>query len=74
VGRNHDADIDLKSDRCSKFFNLALLQEAQQLDLQGEGQIPDLIQEYRPPVRHFHFAFLVCGGAGEGALQMTEKL
>ncbi len=53
---------------------LALLQHAQQLDLQRHRHLGDLVKQQRSAVGHLHQAHLVGDGPGERALLVTEEL
>ena len=54
--------------------DLALLEEAQQLWLNVQGQVADLIEEQRAPGRRADQARLVRDGAGERSAAVTEQL
>src|SRR4029079_3381460 len=54
-------------------FEFALLQDTQKLGLQTRREFADLVQEQRPALRHFHFAFLLRSGASECALFVAEQ-
>ena len=54
--------------------DLALLQRAQELRLQGERQLADLVEEERPGVRGFESSGARAVGAGEGAALDAEEL
>ena len=53
---------------------VALLQEAQELDLGGGRDLPDFVEEEGPLVRRGEVPGLPLGGAGEGALLVAEEL
>jgi hypothetical protein len=50
------------------------LDYAQQLDLHGEGQVGDFVEEQRAALGRLEQAQLVATGAGEAALDMPEEL
>ncbi len=51
VGRRHDAHVDLARPRAAHGLELALLQHAQELGLQVDGQLADLVEEDGAAVR-----------------------
>src|SRR5262249_29959425 len=51
----------------------ALLKRAQQLDLSGQRQLPDLVEEQRAAGSFDEFAGVALGGARERALLMPEQ-
>ena len=55
-------------------LELAILQEAEELALQREGQVSDLVEEERAAVCGFEFTFDPAIGAGEGAPLVAEQL
>ena len=69
-----DAHVDLLRRRRADGANLALLQDAQQLGLQGERHLADLVEEQRAAVGDLEEALLVVVGAGERALLVAEQL
>ena len=52
----------------------ALLQEAQQLDLDRRRDLADLVEEQRPAVGLLEAPFAAAGRAREGALLVAEQL
>ena len=54
--------------------NLPLLEDAEQLDLQGGRGGVDLVEEDGAAVGGEEVALLVADGAGEGALDVAEEL
>src|SRR5260370_25964872 len=54
-------------------LKLLLLQDPQQLRLQGKGNIPYFIQEQCPCVSHFETAHFLSHSSGEGALLVPEE-
>ena len=74
VGGGDDAHVDRAGLRAAHALELAVLQDAQQLGLQRDGQLADLVQEQRPPVGQLEAAELARQGAGEGALLVAEQL
>ncbi len=56
VGGGDDADVDVAGDVAAEAFEFALLQDAQQLDLDGGGDVADLVEE---------------DGAGVGLLELA---
>ena len=59
--------------RAADRLDLALLQRAQQLDLRGQRQFADLVEEQRAAGGFDELADVAFGGAGEGALLVTEQ-
>src|SRR3546814_8167629 len=59
---------DWSSDVCSSDL------KAQQLDLQGQGNVADLVEKQRAAMREFDLAFGRLDRAGERALFMPEQL
>ena len=55
-------------------LELALLQDAQQLDLGRQLHVPDLVEEQRPAFGQFEPPLLARVGAGERALFVAEEL
>src|SRR5438105_6488593 len=56
------------------FRSHALLQDAQQLRLQGIGHVPDLVEEERAAVGELELAGTVAVRPGEGAPGVAEEL
>src|ERR1700745_93469 len=54
-------------------LKLLLLQDPQQLRLQGKGNIAYFIQEQCPCVCHFETAHFLCESSGESSLLMSEE-
>src|SRR5215469_15900531 len=69
-----DARVDLDRLVTSDTFELAFLQEAQQLGLQRGREIRDLVQEDGPAGSRFEPAWLVLDGAREGTSHMPKQL
>src|SRR5207344_3417053 len=74
VRRGDDPDVDRHGLRASEPLDLALLQHAQQLDLNVERQITDLIEKNRRLIGHLEAPHLSRQGAREGALLPPEQL
>ena len=74
MGRAHHAHVDRDRFAATNAFDRSLLKEAQQLDLKRKRDVPDLIQEQRPSMRDFDFAFRGFNGASESALFMSKQL
>ena len=64
-----DLDRLARADR----LDLALLDRAQQLDLRGQRQLADLVEEQRAAVGLDELAGVAFGRAGEGALLVAEQ-
>src|SRR5215467_720622 len=74
VARRHHPHVDGDDVAPAYPLDLALLQEAQQLDLQGQAHLGDLVQEQGAAVAHLHLALPLGVGAREGALLVAEQL
>src|SRR6202044_995947 len=53
---------------------LAVLQDAQELHLNGGGDVADFVKEQRAIIGHFEFSRFAGRGSGERALLVPEKL
>ena len=73
VGREHDAHVDLDRVVVPDAFEAALLQDAEQFDLEGGGCGADLIEEDRASVRAQELAESVGLRAREGAATVAEQ-
>src|SRR5690606_19235084 len=73
VGRGDDANIDLDSGGITDALELALLEHAQELDLQLRLHRADLVEEDRSAVGGFEAADLVLDRAGEAAFHVAEQ-
>src|SRR5262245_1115233 len=74
VRRADDADIDRDSVAAAHALDHTLLQEAQQLRLQGGRKIADLVEEQRAAVRELELALGLLRRAGERPLLVAEEL
>src|SRR6202044_1074371 len=74
VGGRDDADVDLDFLAAADTLNNLILQEAQQLDLEREGQIADLVEEQRTLVGVLDLADRLLDGAGKRPALVTEQL
>ena len=72
-GRDH-AYVDRRRLGGAEPPDLAALERAQQLDLQGGRHLGDLVQEQRAAVGFLEQAGLGDGGPGEGAPHVAEQL
>ena len=73
VGGGDDPGVDQDGFVGADTLDLVRLQHPQQLDLAGQRQFADLVEENRAGVGAFELALAVVGGAGEGALLVTEQ-
>ena len=73
VGRRNDADVDLDRLAAADRLDGAFLQRAQQLYLRGQRQLADLVEKQRAAGGFDELAHVAFGGAGEGALLVTEQ-
>ena len=74
VRRRDHPDVDLHRVGPAHALELALLQHAQELDLDLERHVADLVEEQRPAVRQLEAARPPTHGAGERALLVPEHL
>ena len=74
IGGCDQAGIGVNSPCASQPLEFSLLEHTQQLGLQLDGNIPDLVEEYRAAVRQLEAADALCDGAGERAFFVTEQL
>ncbi len=74
VGGGDDADVHLARPLRPERANLALLQHAQELDLEGGRGLADLVEEDGAAVGDLEQAGAVLVGAGEGPFLAAEKL
>ncbi|OPY04690.1 MAG: hypothetical protein A4E67_02271 [Syntrophaceae bacterium PtaB.Bin038] len=69
-----DPDVGMQDLVAPDPLELALLEEPQQLDLHGRGQLPDLVEEERPPVGLLEASDAPCRRPGEGPPLVAEEL
>ncbi len=74
VGGSDQANVDRDRGARADARDFAFLKHTQQLDLRGEREVPNLIQEQRAAVGCFEPAALRQVRAGEGAFLVTEQL
>ena len=72
VGGGDQADIHFERFRAAEPLEFALLQDAQQLHLDGGRHVADFVEEQRAFVGQLEFSGLARSGAGEGALLVAE--
>ena len=72
-GRDHP-DIGGAGGSTTHPFELPFLQDPQELCLELQGQIPDLIEEDRPPIREVEAAELARQGPGKSPFFVPEQL
>ena len=73
VGRSENSHVRIDRASSAEPFELAVLQHAQQLHLNGRTDLADLIEKQRAAVGQFESAFLAGIRAGEGALLISEQ-
>ena len=73
VGGGHDARVALQKEVGADPVVLPLLQQAQQLDLRGEVQVPDLVKEQGAAGSGGYQAVAFAVGAGEGPLLVAKE-
>src|SRR5262249_23191396 len=74
IGRGNDPDVDLDRLRPADALELALLEHAQELDLNVHRHLPDLIQEDRASLGQFESPDPPLDRSGERAFLMAEQL
>jgi len=74
VRRRQDADVHRQRPAAAQALELPLLQDPQELDLQGGGEIADLVEEDRAAIRQLEAALALGDGTGEGPLLVAEEL
>src|SRR5260370_28928984 len=74
MGRCQNAYIDSNRLRAAESLEFTLLKDSKQSNLRFRGQVADLIEEQRSPVRGFETADSSFKGASERAFFMTEEL
>jgi hypothetical protein len=74
VGGGDDADVDLGGAVLAQAADLALLDDAEQLGLEGDRGLGDLVEEEGPAVGLLEEAPAGGDGAGEGAPGVAEEL
>ena len=74
VRRRDDPQIDGDGLAAAQALDGALLEEAQDLHLQENGELPDLVEEERPAIGQLELALPLHVGAGERAALMPEQL
>ena len=74
IRRRDDAGIDLHRGRRSNRHDLSLLQRAQQLDLHGQWELADLVEEQGAARRKLEVAFAILERPSEGALSVAKEL
>src|SRR5439155_5746941 len=74
VRRREHAHVDLQRLVSADAFELARLQEAQELHLRRQRDLAHLVEEERAAVRLLEAAFAPADGAGERALLVSEEL
>jgi hypothetical protein len=74
VGRRDDANVDGDRPRAADPIELAFLQHAEKLGLQGQRHFGDLVEQQGAVVGLLDAADAPIGGPGEGALLVPEQL
>ena len=74
VGARHEPRVDLDGHRFAHRHHLALLQDAQQLGLEVQGDFRDFIEEQSPAVSRTDNTEHILFGAGERTADMAEEL
>ena len=68
-----DADIDFDGFISPDAFEFPLLEDAEELGLEGEGDLTDLVEQNRAAIRQLEAAIPLIGRAGEGAFFVAEE-
>src|SRR5262249_20293900 len=74
VRRRHQPHVHADGVRATQALELLLLQSAEKLGLQFQGDVADLIEEQRPLVGQLEAADLLHDGAGKGAFLVAKQL
>src|SRR5678815_1895443 len=74
VRRGDEAHVRLEGRRAAERRELALLEEPQELHLNGKRDVSDLVEEERAALRELDTTRLALGRPGERALLVTEEL
>ena len=73
IRRGDDADVGLACSAVADTFVLAVLDESEELRLEGQGEISDFVQEQRPAVADGRPAGVVPDRPRERAFDMSEQ-
>src|SRR5664280_2243238 len=73
VGGGDDSYIGMAGRIIPDAFVFLLLDESQELRLEGEGQIADFVKQQRSPVAHADPSGVVAHGAGKSPFDMSEQ-
>ncbi len=74
VRRRDEPHVDLDGLHPAHPLELLLLEDAEELDLEGGRDVADLVEEERAAVGELEAPLLAADGAGEGALLVAEEL
>src|SRR5438093_4351936 len=74
IGGRDQAGSGVNSPRASQPLEFSRLEHTQQLGLQLDGNIPDLVEEYRAAVRQLEAADALCDSACKSAFLVSEEL
>src|SRR5258708_33650602 len=73
IGRRDYSRVDMDRMFAADAFEILILQKAQELGLQGGGQVGDLVEKHSAAVGCFEAAGLVLDRAGERAADVSEE-
>ena len=73
IGGGNQAHVHFQGFRSAQAFEFALLQDAEQLHLNGRGDVADFVEEKRALVGKLEFTGLGSCGAGKRALFIAKK-
>ena len=74
VGGRHDSHVHLGWACGADLFDLPLLNQAQDSDLQLQGHLADFVEQDRAAIGYFDLTFLMSQRAGERTLHVSEQL
>ena len=74
VGRGHNPEVELDVSQPAQAAEGLLLQDAQELGLETQRNLPYLVQEERAPVRQFEDTAFLGARVREGAFLVAEQL
>ena len=72
VGRSENPDVGVDGPCSTETLEFAVLQHAQQLDLNGWADLADFVEKQRPPIGEFESAFFACVRARERTLLIPK--
>ncbi len=73
VGGGEEADVDFDGVVGAEAGDFAVLQDAEEFGLHGEGHVADFVEEEGAAVGVFEAALAVAAGVGEGSADVAEE-